>query len=56
VPIGLLDDRQQQLEIAAHLFVGSKAAWEMIASQGVQYETAPALSEFISLLHSNSHA
>ena len=55
VPIGLLDDRQQQLEIAAHLFVGSKAPWEMIASQGVQFETAPALSEFISLLHSNSH-
>lgn len=55
VPIGLLDDGQQQLEIAAHLFVGSKAPWEMIASQGVQFETAPALSEFISLLHSNSH-
>ena len=30
VPVGLLDD-DQQLEIAAHLFVGSKAPWDVIA-------------------------
>lgn len=55
VPVGLLDN-EQQLEIAAHLFVGSKALWDVIASQGTHYETAPELSEFISLLHSDDHA
>lgn len=55
VPVGLLDDGQQ-LEIAAHLFVGSKASWDVIASTGEQYETAPELSELIRLLHSDIHA
>ncbi len=55
VPVGLLDS-EQQLEIAAHLFVGSKASWDAIASHGTHYETAPELSELISLLHSDVHA
>jgi hypothetical protein len=55
VPVGLLDGSQQS-EIAAHLFVGSKAAWEVISPQGEQYETAPGLSELIALLHSNENA
>ena len=55
VPIGLLDS-EQPLEIAAHLFVGSKALWDVIASQGTRYETAPELSEFIALLHSGNYA
>ena len=55
VPVGLLDD-DQQLELAAHLFVGSKAPWDVIAPKGKQYETAPELLEFIRLLHSNIHA
>jgi len=53
VPAGLLDD-SQQLEIAAHLFVGSKASWEVIESTGKQYETAPELLELIRLLHSDA--
>ena len=54
VPIGLLDN-EQPLEIAAHLFVGSKAPWDVIAPLGTHYETAPELSEFIELLHSGNH-
>lgn len=54
VPVGLLDD-DQRLEISAHLFIGSKASWDVIASRGKQYETAPELSGLIHLLHSNIH-
>jgi hypothetical protein len=50
VPVGLLDD-EQELEIVAHVFVGSKASWEIISQQGVRYETIPELPEFIALLH-----
>jgi len=50
VPIGLVDD-EQELEVAVHLFVGSKASWEVIAAPGAKFETAPELSEIISLLH-----
>jgi len=50
VPAGLLDD-DAGLQVGAHVFVGSKAAWEMIAAGAPQYETMPELSEFISLLH-----
>lgn len=53
VPIGLLDD-EQKLQIAAHVFVGSKASWEVISQQGVRYETIPELSEFIALLHADN--
>lgn len=53
VPAGLLDD-SQQLEIAAHLFVGSKASWEVTELKGTQYETAPELVELIWLLHSDA--
>ncbi|RWK44063.1 GFA family protein [Mesorhizobium sp.] len=53
VPTGLLDD-SMNLEVGAHLFVGSKVSWEMIPSNGVQYETAPKLSELIELVHSGS--
>lgn len=55
VPVGLLDD-EQQLQIAAHVFVDSKASWEVIAQQGVCYETMPDLSTFIALLHTNVNA
>lgn len=33
VPVGLLDD-EQKLEIAAHVFVGSKVSWEVIGTLG----------------------
>jgi hypothetical protein len=53
VPAGLLDD-DQNLQIAAHVYVGSKASWDVIPSQGTRYETLPELSEFIALLHAAS--
>lgn len=55
VPVGLLDD-EQKLEISTHLFVGSKASWDVMPSQGTKFETLPEFSELISLLHSESNA
>lgn len=55
IPIGLLRN-ERQLEIAAHLFVGSKSPWDVIAPPGVRFETAPELSELISLLHRDGDA
>ena len=53
VPAGLLEDGAN-LEFGAHLFVGSKASWDMIPDNGPQYETMPGLSEFIEFLHARS--
>ncbi len=52
VPAGLLAD-DGQLEIVAHLFVDSKASWDIIAPPGTQYETMPGLPEFLELLHAD---
>lgn len=52
VPSGLLDD-DESLEIGAQLFVGSRAAWTKLPAGGVQFETAPELTELIALLHSH---
>jgi hypothetical protein len=46
VPAGLFEDGVQ-LIVSAHLFVGSKASWDVIASPGTQYETMPELSELL---------
>ncbi len=54
VPVGLFDG-EQKLEIAAHVFVGSKASWEVISQQGVRYESIPNLSRFIALLHADKN-
>jgi hypothetical protein len=53
VPAGLLEDNMN-LEVGAHLFVGSKASWDTIPSNGPRYETMPELSELIELMHSQS--
>lgn len=50
VPAGSLDDAGA-LEIGAQLFVGSKFAWDLPRSDGLQYEAAPALVELIAILH-----
>jgi hypothetical protein len=54
IPIGLFDNAKN-LKVEVHLFVGSKAQWDVIASQGTHYETMPELSELISLLHSSKN-
>jgi len=46
VPAGLFEEGVQ-LIVSAHLFVGSKASWDVIASPGTQYETMPELSELL---------
>ena len=46
VPAGLLDG-ENELKVGAHLYVGSKASWDVIASPGTQYETMPELSELL---------
>ncbi len=46
VPAGLLEG-DVQLKISAHLFVGSKASWDVITSAEKQYETMPELSELL---------
>jgi hypothetical protein len=40
VPAGALDD-DPDLEISGHIFVGSKARWEVIADGAPQYDTWP---------------
>ncbi|TCV85849.1 GFA family protein [Sulfurirhabdus autotrophica] len=52
VPAGLLEG-DVQLKIGAHLFVGSKASWDVILSPETQYETMPELSV---LLCPDTHA
>jgi hypothetical protein len=52
VPAGLFDDGAN-LEIGAHLFVGSKASWDNIPSDAPKYETMPELRELIELMHSD---
>jgi hypothetical protein len=49
VPAGLLDG-DVRLEIVAHLFVGSKASWDMIPPNGTHYETMPELADLVALL------
>lgn len=50
IPAGALDDAGA-LEIGAQLFTGSKFAWDQPRSDGLQFETAPALVELIAILH-----
>ena len=52
IPVGLLENNAN-LEIAAHLYVGSKASWDAIASKGVQYQEAPDLNSLLKVLQQN---
>jgi hypothetical protein len=51
VPAGLLDDAET-VEVAAHLYTGSKASWETIPSDAPHFETVPKLSHLMELLRS----
>lgn len=55
IPAGLLEDNAN-LEIAAHLHVGSKASWDAVASSGVQYQEAPDLVNLLKMLWKNAGA
>ena len=40
IPAGLLDG-EIECKVAAHLYVGSKASWDLIADDGIQYAEMP---------------
>ena len=50
VPSGLLDDGET-LEIAAQLYLGSRAPWDRAEGSGEEFETAPGLAALIAWLH-----
>ena len=50
IPAGLLEN-SGNLEIVAHLFLGSKAAWEPRPQKGELFETGPGLEQVYQLLH-----
>ena len=51
VPAGLLDE-SSPLEVAMHLFVGSKASWEPAPVSGALHEEVPAFAELLKVLRS----
>ncbi len=52
IPAGLLEDTAN-LEVAAHLYVGSKASWDAVASSGLQYQESPDLENLVKALRKN---
>ncbi len=40
VPVGLLSQEAEQLQVAGHIWVGSKAVWDEIGDKGKQYSEA----------------
>lgn len=40
IPAGLLEDSEGKLRVAAHIWVGSKASWDVIGGDGHQYQRA----------------
>lgn len=55
IPAGLLD-ADAGIEVAAHLHVGSKASWDEIASNGIQYQEAPDLENLLKVLQRKAGA
>lgn len=51
VPVGLLDD-SEQLSIAAHLYIGSKARWDSPAASGEHFDEMPDAKILTQLLSS----
>ncbi len=51
VPAGLLED-SAPLEVATHLFVGSKAPWEPTPALGTLHEEMPGFAELLKVLRS----
>ena len=51
VPAGLLEG-PEKLQIAVHIYVGSRAPWDTAPLTGKLYETMPDMLAFIAALHS----
>lgn len=52
VPVGLLE-ADAPIKIGAHLYLESKASWDIPLAAGMCYETTPELTELIRLLNSS---
>ncbi len=50
VPVGLLDD-DASIELALHVYVGSKAEWETLPQAGEHFDEMPDRDELHRLLH-----
>jgi hypothetical protein len=55
IPSGLLEG-SEPLEIAAQIYVGSRAAWDTAPLVGAQYNEMPDMLEFIALLHARAQS
>ncbi len=44
----------ETLEIAVHLYVGSRASWDTASLTGTLYETMPEMLAFIEALHAQN--
>lgn len=53
IPVGTLEDAPFQ--IAANLYLDSKASWGVVAPTGERFETMPEVNDFIALLAENGH-
>ena len=51
VPVGLLDDAAE-ISLAAHIFVASRAHWDVIADAGEHFEAMPGADDFMRLFRS----
>ena len=49
VPVGLLEETGE-LRVAAHLFVGSRAAWDVVADSGERFDEMPDAEALADLL------
>jgi hypothetical protein len=49
VPVGLLEETEE-LQVAAHLFVDSRAAWDVIAGSGEHFDEMPEAEALADLL------
>lgn len=38
IPAGLINEGLAETKVGAHIYVGSKAAWDQIADDGIQYD------------------
>lgn len=50
VPVGLLDE-DDRIELALHLYTGSKAGWDSLPQAGEHFEAMPDRDELYRLLH-----
>jgi len=41
IPAGLLEEKSSELELVAHLYVASRASWDVIADVGEQFDEMP---------------